>query len=70
MSAAHSRRASIAPVLLVVLLQVNSGVQAQSPGPNTASANPLSANALYREFQDNPVDATDRYAGRADPSGA
>lgn len=63
MSAVNCHRASIVLVPVVVLL-VSSGVKAQSTGPN-AGANLLSANALYREFQDNPVDATDRYAGRA-----
>jgi hypothetical protein len=77
MNVANSCRASIALVLLIAPLQagaadhegasaLGSRVNAQSPAPNTAAgANLPSANALYREFQDNPVDATDRYAGRA-----
>ena len=58
MSAARSWPASL--VLLAASLH------AQSPAEDRAAgATPLSANALYREFRDNPVDATDRYAGRA-----
>ena len=64
MSTVNCGRASRVRVPLVVLLLVSAGANAQSPGPNSG-ADPLSANALYREFQDNPVDATDRYAGRA-----
>ena len=57
MSAAHSWPASL--VLLAASLH------AQGPARDVAAgAAPLSANALYREFQNNPVDATDRYAGR------
>ena len=41
------------------------GGNTQSVGPVVAaSASVLSANALYREFQDNEVDATNRYTGR------
>jgi hypothetical protein len=77
MSAANSCRASVVLVLLAAPLHLNSAdhqrvatlgssVNAQSPAQSAATgANLLSANALYREFQDNPVDATDRYAGRA-----
>jgi hypothetical protein len=61
MSAANSCRASIVLVLLM-----GSSVSAQSPAPNiAASANLQSANALYREFQDNALVAIERYAGRA-----
>jgi hypothetical protein len=57
--------ASFGPVAIVLAFLVAS-LHAQGPPPNTsAGATLLSANALYREFQDNPVDATDRYAGRA-----
>jgi hypothetical protein len=52
-----------APIVLAFLA---ASLHAQSPAQNAAAgATALSANALYREFQNNPVDATDRYAGRA-----
>jgi hypothetical protein len=53
------------PVSIVLAFLVAS-LDAQSPPQNAAAgATLLSANALYREFRANPVDATDRYAGRA-----
>jgi hypothetical protein len=58
-----SSRSWPAPIVLAFLA---ASLHAQSPSQNAAAgATPLSANALYREFQNNPVDATDRYAGRA-----
>lgn len=63
MSASNRCRAGIVLVLLVAPPQVSSS---QNPAPNTAANETLpSANALYREFQDNALDATDRYVGRA-----
>ena len=35
------------------------------PAVTQASADIMSANAIYREFQDNAVDATNRYEGRS-----
>jgi hypothetical protein len=76
-SASNRCCASIALVLLVAPPQVSSrdhegaiavgfSANAQNPTPNTAASGTLpSANALYREFQDNPLDATNRYVGRA-----
>jgi hypothetical protein len=75
MRAGNSCCTSIVLVLLVApssaghegATALGSSVSAQSSAQNAAagSADRLSANALYREFQDNAVDATDRYAGRA-----
>jgi hypothetical protein len=76
MSASNRCRALIVLVLLVApphgsspdpeeAIALGFSATAQSPAPNAAGSGNLSANALYREFQNNPVDATDRYQGRA-----
>ena len=58
-----SSRSCSVPIVLAFLA---ASLHAQSPAQNAAAgAAPLSANAFYREFQNNPVDATARYAGRA-----
>jgi hypothetical protein len=66
MNATH--RGSISRVLVLLLAQLHVGVLdpdgAISLVSSASAQDLLSANALYREFQDNPVDATARYAGR------
>jgi hypothetical protein len=53
-------------VLTVVALSGNP-LSPNEPSPRAGegtSANILSANRLYREFNDNPIDATDKYRGK------
>jgi hypothetical protein len=63
------QRASVARLLQEVYqLGVQSGrdqAESSSAPRISGSANVLSANALYREFQNNPIDGSKRYVGKA-----